>query len=175
MNYTAMFVAFMQGAGAEEIADSFEVSVSTVQTISRQQRWPALARKAQEVAVPLLDDDVSLKSILMNRAKNLTQAVRLRDELDGSIALVTANGTMSVAPYVLKELTKAACDIHDLTYRAVGDKNQQRDPNQAAPNTAQIVINMPTQLQAPRIEQVVHEIPPSSDRVGIRFYTPFYK
>ena len=160
LNFTSMFVAFMQGAALEVIAKEFEVPLSTVQDMSRQQRWPALAVKAAEVAVPQLEDDESMAAIATDRKNHLQQARHLRDELNGSIALHSADGCIPIHASILKELIQAAQGVHDLVYRANGDKDKQQHPGQGSAPMTQININMPAELQQPRISNVI-ELPTS--------------
>ena len=109
--------------------------------------------------MPLPDDELALNEITANRVTNLRQAKRLRDELDKSILMVTANGALQLPPFIVKELAQAAGTIHDLTYRAVGDKNLQRNPSDGGGNVTQVVLNFPTQLQTPRGQQLAKPPP----------------
>ena len=150
-NMAACFVAFINGSSLEDIAVQFQVGERNLKDTARVQGWANLALAVQETSA-LQGEDLNVLEILReNRVENLKQAVRLREEIDETINRVTANGAFSIAPTVLKELAHAAAQIHDLTYRALGDKEKQQKPGEgSAPAPAHISIHLPPAIAQPR-------------------------
>jgi hypothetical protein len=156
VNPSALFVAYLQGATVPEIAEEFGVSESIVTRYSREHKWKALALKADTPALLDTQDDVALSVIKKNRDENLKQAVRLRTEVDNTLNEATAGGLLPLRPAVLKDVAQAVSTIHDLTYRAVGDKDKQRDAGQGrATEMPSIVINLPAAIARPRGEGAI--------------------
>ena len=84
--YTPAFVAFCQGAPAEEISAVFNIPLKSLQAKMRQESWQTLAnRMAGSITMDRTPNDEALAKCEENRAKNYEIASKLRDELGKTI------------------------------------------------------------------------------------------
>jgi len=151
INHALCFNAFQEGSSLEAIADEFNHSITALQRVARTQGWSAIA--AQSKAELKLDGarTSSLEKLQKNRDANFDQAVRLRGEVDRTIEEVTADGSFALAPQVLKEIAAATSVVHDLTYRALGEKDKQTKPGQGGTDKVpSIIVNLPGAIAQPR-------------------------
>jgi len=180
--YTPAFVAFCQGAPAEEISAVFNIPLKSLQAKMRQEGWQTLAsRVAGSIMVNRTPNDEALSKCDENRAKNYEIASNLRDEL-GKIIENLAAGTLKIKKLwhnkgevveYLAEPTMAdllniatfARTIHDMTYKALGDTvangGYKADVNPGTtPPTPPITIILPDAIARPRTQRTV-------DMVGV--------
>ena len=155
VNYTALFIAFAQGSSLEDIADEFNVAITGLRTVAREQRWPALALQIQSAMAAPADDEQRIVKLQDNRDINLRQAQMARDELDATFEACTLWGQAPIAPQIIKELVTAMATVHDLTYRALGDKDKQQQPGQGGVSTKEIHFHLPGAIAKPREERVI--------------------
>jgi hypothetical protein len=156
INTTACFVAYLQGSSLKDIAEQYGVAERTLKEISRSENWSNLALTAQDHVSSLGEHSQAPQKLQENREKNFAQAERLRNELDKTLREVTLDGSLAIAPEILNKITKAASEIHDLTYRALGDKDKQRDPREGGGGVgAQVIINLPSAIAQPRASRTV--------------------
>ncbi len=159
LNYTACFVAFLQGSALEDIADQFSCSLKSLLIVAREQHWAKLAVTAQAQVAVATRDDEALAELQINRTKNYTQAQTLRGELDKTLMLCTLWGKVPIAPQILKELATAAATIHDLTYRALGDKDVQRNAGEGSVKANEIHFHLPGAVAKPREVRAIDVTP----------------
>lgn len=150
-NQAQLFSAFISGSPLEDIAEEFGVALSTLRTTARREGWNRIAL----LHMPDKDADMggalALDALKRNREKNLKQAEDFRAEVDKTIYDVTAGGAVAMAPSTLKEIGSAMSTAHDLTYRAVGDKDKQQNSKQGSTDKVPtITINLPTQIAGAR-------------------------
>jgi len=151
INMTELFLIFTEGSSLEDIAAQFHVPVKDLKDVARREKWSDMALRCQENNAVLGEALIPGEKLKANREENLRQAEGLRSELDKTIREITADGAMAMPPATLQKLTKAASDIHDLTYRALGDKDKQKDAGQGGGSApAAITINLPGAIQQPR-------------------------
>jgi len=154
-NYTALFVAFVAGSSLETVADEFQVSFGELQKVARAQRWTKLALRVQAQLDTPHGDEQRIVKLQSNRETNLQQAEMARHKLDVAFEACSLYCDAPIAPAVIKDLVSAMATVHDLTYRALGDKDKQQHAGQGSAPTNEIHFHLPGAISKPRDERVI--------------------
>jgi hypothetical protein len=176
-NWAGAFTSFCQGAPFEEIAQIFEIELTTLTDHAQRERWVALRATLPLGTAPAVDKEmtsvtqIKLAAIQANRDANLKAWAKLRDDAIDIIdrlragklkvqkqwhnrGLVTeAEAEVSLADRV--NLATYLRTVSEGTYRALGDMSAQEKPGQdqpggSAPNAPAITIILPMVIAAPR-------------------------
>lgn len=150
-NYTAAFVAWLNGTPVEEISHIYSIPIDTLKTHMREEQWGRLQEHLPLVTNQLMttgqntelqkagkDVDAKMELVKRNRDENFELACKLRKDLTGVVDRLLAgelklerqwchkgNVTRTeVDPTIIDRVNLAAYarTIADLTYQALGDR-----------------------------------------------------
>lgn len=175
-NWAAMFTAYASGSSLDDISATFACPMSVLRRAATAQDWAAIASRlvAPAPTPPAAPTEARMAVLEANRAKNYQMADMLRDRLihdftqlrHGTLridkALVSRGQIMHTdaepGPQDILAMANAAKNVADMTYRALGDVQQDERGNRSSGDATSITVVLPTVVHAPMPEAKVVDV-----------------